>query len=200
MTQIARAAVVVIFVMMAVLLPFLEGEKRRRAINALIAYVLILLVAMSLTGRDAWPLATFPMMANDRSMVGNVETMIALRAVTADGSEWEVDPLAWSPLTNQSIRGWFENAFYTTTPEQRRDVAQFLLQKAEGARRSRAARLRFGNERVLGVFAAPDTYAYHSAVPFSSSPYVGIRVYRLQWVAAAPPPPPQRRLLLELMP
>jgi len=197
MTQLARAAAVFLFVGMSAFLLFLGGVPRRRAINALIGYVLILLIIMTISGRDAWPLATFPMMANDRSTSGRVETMIAVRAITADGSEWEVDPQAWSPLTNQSIRGWFENVFDRTDPAQRKEVGRFLLQKAEWARQAREAGDRFGNERFLGTFSAPDTYSYQRVAVVSRQPYVGIRVYRLQWVAAAPPAAPRRQLLLE---
>jgi hypothetical protein len=123
------------------------------------------------------------MMAVDSRERGVVRSMIAFRGVDARGREWDVEPLAWSPLFPQAVMGWFEVGFPRATPREREEVGRFLLERAEAARKGKRAGDRIGNERLLGPLSAPDTNLSRSVGEAAPEPLVGLRVYRLSWVA-----------------
>jgi hypothetical protein len=195
--HILRLALFATFV--ALLLAVRISRWDRRAVNALIVYVLGVLILLAAVGREAWPFSRFPMMANDARLFSGERVIVAVRLVDRTGREWQEDPLGWSPLYPQALRGWFENVFDLTTPAERREVGRFLLDRANKARFARSHHRDFGNERLLGAFAAPDTYAYSRDVPAATQPYAGIRVYALYWHAAGSlrGTTARRRLLLE---
>lgn len=199
MTQLARLGIFLLYVLLAGSIAVVAPRFRRRATNAFLIYVLAVLLIFAIVGRDAWPLSIFPMMANHPDTISEVSSMIAVRAVDPEGKEWPEDPQQWAPLYPQSIRGWFEIAFPSSSPDDRRAVGEFLLTKAEEARRSRARGAWTGNERLLGPLAAPDTYRYAAPSKISPKPYVKIRVYRLDWNITDPASrrAPRRQLLME---
>ncbi len=177
-----------------------DPALRRRRINGLILFLLAVNAGVILLRTDAWPFSPYPMMAVDATDHSNVRTMIAFRAVDRQGREWKVDPLAWSPLFPQAIMGWFETVYPLASPADRKEVARFLLARAEAARASRVAGRRVGNERWLGFLAAPDTNLYWDVRPTPTEALVSLRVYRFFWrptELAADPSRFGRRLLLE---
>jgi len=181
MGQLLRLTFFLFFIGFGQRIPRLAGGPRRRAINLLLVYTLVAHAVVVLTQRDFWPFSTHAMMANDAIRQPEVQSMIAWRSVTADGREWSLDPLAWSPLYPQSMRGWFELVYPSLPQASRRVAAQFLFEKSEKSRSLRVAGKRFGNDRLLGVFAAPDTYAYRRVREVPAAPFTGIRIYRLYW-------------------
>jgi hypothetical protein len=183
MVHVLRLGSFLIFVALGLVLPFVRTEGRRRAwTNALLLYVLALNAFVVLAQTDAWPFSPYRMMAVDARPRGVVRRMIAFRAVDGRGREWDVEPLAWSPLFPQAVMGWFEVGFPHATLREREEVGRFLLERAEDARRRRRDGARIGNERLLGPFSAADTNLSRPAREVSPEPLVGLRVYRLSWV------------------
>lgn len=182
MGQLFRLTLLLAFVGLGLRIPFLlEPRARRRAIQLFLGYVLLVHGFVVASQVDCWPFSSHAMMANDTTRQPDEQAMIALRGVDSAGREWDVDPLAWSPLFTQSIRGWFEIVYPVVSEAEKRTAARYLFEKAEQARRARAAGHRLGNERLLGPVAAPDTYAYAPVRRTSDEPFVALRVYRVGW-------------------
>src|SRR6202011_2511845 len=105
-----------------------------------------------------------------------------VEVVDDDGRAWRVDELAWSPLFPQAVMGWFDVSWARATPAQRSEVLRFLLRRAEAARVHRVHGDRFfGNARLLGPIAAPDTNLWGGA-PQSPARLRELRVYRVAWI------------------
>jgi hypothetical protein len=180
--QLVRAGLLLAFLGLGLRIPLLRAPgQRRRAVDLFLVFLLLVHAATVASQTDCWPFSTYPMMANDATRQPVEQLMIALKGVDREGTEWDVDPLAWSPLFPQSIRGWFEIVFPRASERDRRAVAQFLFEKAEAARGARLAGERFGNERWLGPLAASDTYWYPPVARTSEQSFVALRVYRLSW-------------------
>jgi hypothetical protein len=179
--QILRIVLFLAFVALGLRIPLSAAASRRRAIHAFLAFVLVTHTLTIAAQVDGWPLSTYPMMANDTTAQPHQQHMIVIVGVDARGREGEADPLAWSPLYLQSMRGWFENVYAAVPSAERASVGHFLLRKAEAARAARAAGARFGNERWLGPLAAPDTYGYPPPRVVPADPFTGLRVYRVSW-------------------
>jgi hypothetical protein len=199
--QVVRTLLFLGFVVLGSRIPRLPpgSPGRGRAINLLLAYVLLVHLSVVATQVDGWPFSSFPMMANDTTRQPVTQRMIQVQGVDRADREWDVDPLAWSPLFPQSIRGWFEIVYPRASPAELRTVAAFLFRRAEEARRARADHRAFGNERWLGSLAAPDTYWYP---PVAAAPeaFSGLRVYRVLWDRGDPLAGPhrvRRELLVE---
>ena len=170
------------FVALGACLPFLRHSGlRRRAVNALILYVLALHAFVAATQTDGWPFSAYRLMAADATVHDDRRSMLAFRAVGGDGREWDVDPMAWSPLYPQAVTGWFVLHFRQATEAQKREAMGFLLEKAETARRDRVAGLRVGNERLLGPLAAPDINLYRPAAAVAPEPLAALRLYEVFW-------------------
>jgi hypothetical protein len=184
MIHVLRLSTFLAFVGLGLILPFVEKARRRRIwTNAFLAYVLALNGFVALAQTDAWPFSPYRMMAVDSRARGVERSMVAFRAVDERGREWDIEPLAWSPLFPQAIMGWFEVGFPRATPEEREGVGRFLLERAEEARRTRRSGGWIGNQRLLGPLAAPDTNLSRPAREAPEGPLVGLRVYRLFWVS-----------------
>ena len=180
--QLVRLVIVGGFVVAGVRVMRASPDVRRRRINQLLVYVIVVHVAIAIAQNDAWPFTMYPMMAVDSTNRTAVHDGLSFRAVDASGREWPVDPLAWSPLYSQSIMGWFEVSYRNATAAQRDDVLRFLLARAERARRHAARGEHFyGNAALLGPLAAPDTNLY-GAAPQPAQPLRALRVYRVFWI------------------
>jgi hypothetical protein len=182
--QLVRLAIVAGFIVAGVRVMRASAEARRRRVNQLLVYVLAAHTAIVIGQNDAWPFATYPMMAVDSTDRTAVHNGLSFRVVDDAGRESQVDPLAWSPLYPQSVMGWFEVVYAGATESQRRDVLRFLLARAERARQhvNRGDRF-YGNAALLGPLAAPDTNLYAPA-PQSARPLRALRVYRVWWTPA----------------
>jgi hypothetical protein len=185
MVHALRLSTFLVFIGLGLAIPFLlEPTRRRRAINAFLAYVLALNAFVAAAQTDAWPFSPYRMMAID-ARLDTARSMIAFRGVDAQGREWDIEPLAFSPLFPQAVMGWFEVVYPRATPAQREEAVRFLFERAEDARRRRQAGRWIGNERFLGPLAAPDTNLSHAAANVSPEPLAGLRVYRVFWTPQA---------------
>jgi len=199
--QPARLASLLLFVVLGLRVAVAREPGARRArVTALIAYVLAAHALVALAQTDDWPFSAYRMMAVDARTHDDLRSMIAFRAVDGEGREWKVDPLAWSPLWPQAVMGWYEVVWPHASPRDRESVGRFLLERAEEARRLRAAGRRVGNETILGPLAAPDMNLTHRLGGLPGAPFVALRVYRTYWrptELAADPMRVKRSLLAE---
>ena len=131
MVHALRLSTFLVFIGLGLAIPLLvEPARRRRAINAFLAYILALNAFVAAAQTDAWPFSPYRMMAVD-ARLDTARSMIAFRGVDGEGREWDVEPLAWSPLFPQAIMGWFEVVFPRATPAEREEVVRFLFERAE---------------------------------------------------------------------
>ena len=181
--QIVRLGILVSFVVLGVrVVRTRAAAERRRAIAALVVFVVAVNLGIALIPTDAWPFSPYPMMAM-KARPAATHRALSFRAVDARGTEWRVDPSAWAPMYPQSIMGWFAVVYPHATPAERDQVMQYLLVRTEDARRRRTAGERWiGNEELLGPLAATDTNLYGPRPGASSQPYVALRVYEQTWV------------------
>jgi hypothetical protein len=184
--QLVRLAMFAGFVALGfVVLLTHEPARRRRAINFFLVYTLLAHLAILLPQNDAWPFTMYPMMATDATPRSILHSGVFFTLVDETGREWRVDALAWSPLFPQAIMGWFEVSWPNAGGAERRDVLRFLLTRAERARRHRQNGDHFfGNRRILGPLAAPDTNLWGAATQ-PATPFRALRVYRVTWIPTA---------------
>lgn len=179
MVEIARLLVFAGFATLAAITAF---HRSRFTINLFLAYTLTVSVAIGVTQLDAWPFSTYRL-ANQTWSGTTTQQWSKVRffALDSRGREWDVDPSAWSPAHMVTMQFYFRDTFPKLGPADRRDLGRFLMQRAEAGRQAIRDSRHFGNERLLGPFAAPDwalTARYRDASP---EPYVGIRVVREFW-------------------
>jgi hypothetical protein len=179
--QLARLATFLAFIVLGVRIIRTDGAVRRRAVNMLIIFVLLVQAALIVGQNEAWPFAMYPMMAVRATDRATPHNGLSFRVVDDTGREWPVDPLAWSPLYPQSVMGWFEVTYPRVGDNDRTAAMRFLLERAEVARSKAIRGKRFyGNRALLGPLAAPDTNLYSYAPP-SPRTLRALRVYRLFW-------------------
>jgi len=166
-----------------------EGPARRRAVNTLLGYVLLVNALFLLHGMvrladlDGWPFTTHTI-ATMRADVRRRLCLHDFRALDASGWEWSIDPLAWSPVHVSIVQTWVNFYFPRLAEPQRRSVLAFLLERAERSRARLAAGEPIGREARLGRLSAPYWWMLPRATAVPAGPYVGLRVYRVCWVPA----------------
>jgi hypothetical protein len=173
-----------------------QGAGRRRAVNLFIAYAVTVSSLVAVTQKDAWPFSTYKLIQGlwgaDR-----IYKQIVILGVDGDGREWPVDPMAWSPTFPLVVQEWLSRTYPRTTPAQQLHVARFLLERAEEARHLRARGARFGHERLLGPFTAPDWWRYRPVADVATGPFVGLRAYEVDTQVGDVPSWAARRLVLD---
>jgi hypothetical protein len=180
MSHVIRLLLVVAFVSLGLGLPRLEGEqRRRRAQGAFIAFVLGLSVLVGIAQKDAWPFSPYPVLAEDARGAATLERVV-VKAVDATGREWDVHPMAWSPLPAPKIASWIGSVHGRLSPAQQRSAERFLLERAEAARRDRRAGREVGSRRWLGGLAAPHWLRVRD-VDAPAEPFVALRAYSVRW-------------------
>jgi hypothetical protein len=155
------------------------ADERRRRETAFIAFVLGVSLAVGVSQKDAWPFSPHPVLAEDATASYDLER-VELKGIDASGREWDVHPWAWSPLPAKKIADWVRLVYPRLSADEKRRAAQFLLARAEEARREAWAGRSIGNRRVLGALAAPDWLRHRDAAT-SPQPFVALRAYRLRW-------------------
>jgi hypothetical protein len=183
MFEVARFGVFAAFLAIGLVASVQKDVARRRfAVNVFLGYTLTVSLLIGFFQLDAWPFSTYRL-ANQtwRGAADRVHSKVRFFGLDASGREWEIDPSAWSPIYPVVLQFYFRDVFPKLSPAERRRVGAFLKGKAEQSRRALSGGRRFGNERLLGRFAAPDwaVYARYHDVP--EEPWSGIRVYREYW-------------------
>lgn len=177
-------------------------EVRRFRINVFLAYTFAIHLAVGVFQRDDWPFSPYPLMRGRWDAKWQYMKVVVV-GVDANGREWDVDPMAWSPVFPLVLQEWFYTQFPQLPANEKRRDAEFLFAKAENARQQTLAGRRFGNERLLGVAAAPDWWLYKRVRHTSATPFTGLRIYRELWYPerrAADPKDFKRVLIYEHAP
>ncbi len=180
MTQILRLLLVLAFVGLGLWLSSLKSSTwRRRGQSAFIVFVLGLSAAVGFLQKDAWPFSPYPVLAEDARRAATLERVV-VRAVDAAGREWEVHPMAWSPLPATKIADWITSVRPRLTPIQQKSAERFLLARAEAARQADRAGRELGSRRWLRGLAAPG-WLQPRPVLAGGAPFVALRAYVLRW-------------------
>jgi hypothetical protein len=180
-TQYLRLASFLAFVLLGARVPFLKRpESRRRGILLVVAYVLAVNGAVGLTQRDAWPFATYPLVPSvyDAGMLASKCEYVGL---DAGDREFPIHPLSFSPVFPLTLDIWMVKTYPSLTPEAKRQVGRFLLERAEEARRRLRRGEAIGSERWLGRLAAPDWWMYPRPAEVPEAEFEGLRVYLVSW-------------------
>jgi hypothetical protein len=156
-------------------------QRRKAAVNLLLAYALAASFAVGLSQRDAWPFAKWPMAGGRADATAANSRVVAL---DAGGGEHPIDYRAWQPLGFDELLPWMHLTFPRLRRAEQDQAAAFLLQRAETARRRAAAGGRVGATDRLGPLTAPG-FDLHprtwTAGALPAAPFVGLRVYRESW-------------------
>ena len=158
---------------------------RRRYTNAFIALALILSFSAGLLQRDFYPFCQWPLVAGVLPD-GVFSPRIAL--VASDGTEHDVDYRIWVPLAIDELNAWIDGRFQSLSSRDRREVAAWLLQHADSARRAILANGRVTELGSLGPISAP-YFLQHKRIwsdvrEAPTYPFVAIRFYRDRWSIA----------------
>ena len=187
MIHLVRLAAVVVFLGLGLRLRHLaSGPERRRGVNLLIAYVLVvhglvLLHGLStLSGLDGWPFTNHTI-AVSRARLDMRFCLTEFVGVTSEGREWRVDPYTWSPVFDSILQYWVEYHLAPLSPEGRRAVLAFLLEKAEAGRRRLARGDAIGYDRRLGLVSASYWLLLPRLKAVPPRPYSGLRIYQACW-------------------
>jgi hypothetical protein len=181
MIQLLRLASVILFLALGYRLHFLQAPAaRRRGINLLLGYLVALSLAVGVTGRDNWPFSSYPLLVS-QATVESVVSELEVVGLDANGQEWAIDPLSWSPVFPLALRGWFNRTFPSLRDNERRRAGEFLLARAEQARRRLLHGERIGSERLLGRVAAPPDWGVYRRKAVPPTAFAALRVYHVVW-------------------
>ncbi len=161
------------------------GDERaaRRSATLFIAWSLCASFAAGLAQRDAWPFASWPLVA---TIHPGAATHPRLVAVDEKGREHLIDARAWEPLSADELAAWLTGRFPGLRPEDQEQTARWLLDKAEAARAAARDGVRPGyTDRFFGRATSP-LFLLHprlwddpSGVP--DSPFTALRLYLETW-------------------
>jgi hypothetical protein len=159
------------------------GAGARGAINAFLLYTLAVSFGAGVLQREMWPFSTWPLVAGIQGPVAHQSRLVAIDRA---GVEHNVDYRAWQPFVWEELLAWANRGLLRLGPEDRVQVAEFIVQLAERGRQAAIAGRTVG---YFGRFWGPLTAPYFLLHPkwWSSpattprEPLVGIRVYRESW-------------------
>jgi hypothetical protein len=173
------------------------GPARRRAINLLLAYVVLVNGAAGLLQRDDWPFTSHTI-AVGRARADSRVCRTEFVGVDDGGREWRLDPYTFTPVYDSILQYWIEQAPGRLDEAQRGTALAFLLDRAEESRRRLAAGRALGHQRILGPLGAPYWLRLPRSRSAPASPYAALRAYSSCWsVAEGPQRATPRRLIAE---
>jgi hypothetical protein len=202
MVELLRLATFLAFVALGLRARFVSEPHRRRAVQHLVAYVLVLSAAAGLSQRDAWPFTSHTI-AVGRARADSRVCRTRFVGVDAGGAAWPLDPYAFTPVYDSILQYWIEQAPPRLDEAQRGRALGFLLQRAEESRQRLAAGARIGPERLLGPLGAPYWLMLPRQRRAASTPYVRLRALSACWAIGEGPgrePAREWRVLAEWPP
>jgi hypothetical protein len=158
-----------------------EPAARRRAVHALLAYVVGLSGLVGVVQVDDWPFASHTI-AVGRARADSRVCQTQFYGVDRAGGEWRLDPWSWTPVYDSILQVWLERNLARLPPESRERVLGFLLARAERSRARLAAGRPLGRERLLGRAGAPYWLLLPRALDVPAGPYAGLRAYAACWL------------------
>lgn len=178
MIDILRLLMFLTFVALGGSIALSRSESRRQSLVQLLAiYVLLVHAALVMTGRDAWPFTTYPLIqkTSNGTVVYQKFTFVG---VDAAGREWPLDPDSFSPVAPAVMMQWCLGIRPQLSSEQQLRAGAFLLRKAENRRQRQLSGEASPDGRFLGPLYAPDWWVYSRPAATSPTPFVGLRMYR----------------------
>lgn len=168
-----------------------QPVERRRAVNLLISYVVVVSGVAGVIQEDLWPF-TCHQIAVGRARPDSRICQTQFYGVDAVGGEWRLDPYAWTPVYDSILQFWVEQNLPRLSVEQRERVLGFLLARAERSRSRLAAGRPLGPARLLGRAGAPYWLLLPRFTRAPGQPYAGLRVYASCWLPAERVVDPER--------
>lgn len=202
MTDICSALLFLGFVSTTVLAAW-KGRasgQSQQGVRLFLAYAMVASTAAGLLHHEFWPFARWQIFAYRYQPP--VEAL-QVRAVDAQGTEYDVDRHAWEPLSSLDLHAWLGKHLLTRTPAQQEVVGRYLLDQVNTVR----ARVRRGEPfRVFQRFLGPLSASLHilytpiwsAPEDVPTQPFTGLRIYRDRWdvwARARDPQDVQRTLL-----
>ena len=183
MTHVIRLGSFLIFLGLALSVAVsASSEGRRRRVNALLLYFLLLSGAVGFTQKDDWPFSPYRIFY-DYKPPGSLASKVAVKVFDGSGRECDVHPRFASPVVLPNLGVWFERTYPRLTPDEQGHAMAFLFAKAREA--GPRVALRQDTTPGLAWLAAPPhwgLYALSTAGDFAGClPYAGLRVYREAW-------------------
>ena len=176
--------VAIVFFAGFVLTALAAGLTRRRgAVNVFIAWTLAASFAAGLAQRDAWPFASWPLVAGIHPPEATHPRLVG---VDGGGAEHAIDYRSWEPLGIDELYAWLRGPFADLTLGEKDAAFAWLLAKAE------AGRLRAldgvdpsGGSGLLGPLEAPlfllHPEIWNDAIDVPGAPFVSLRLYLETW-------------------
>jgi len=202
MPELLRLGSFVLFLALGLRIRSRNGALRRRAVQALLAYVLGLCALVGLTQKDDWPFTSHTI-AVGRARADSPICQTQVFGVDGRGGEWRLDPYTFTPVYDSILQYWLEQGLPRLDGAGREAALGFLLARAEASRRRLVAGRALGPQRLLGAAGAPYWLLLPRWPEAPREPYVALRAYASCWTPAdalrAPGAIP-RRLTLEWPP
>lgn len=183
--EIGRLAAFVVFIVLGVRVAWLEWRKRpaERAVLALVAWALIVSCAVGVTQVEAWPFSNWALVHN----ISHTEMMDwLLYGTDANGRLYRLDYRFMHPMPYEDFDTWMKYYLLRTSAADQRQIAGFLLDRAN------AARIRFlrtgdvsTNRRYLGFLAAPYHFdrppQWRTPADVPPTDFTGLQIWQAQW-------------------
>jgi hypothetical protein len=179
-----RLASFLAFIVLGIAVLRADPRVRRGRINAFLIYMFAVSLLIGVSQRDAWPFSPYPLMRGLWNAHYRYEKIVIV-GTDGRGREWDIDPMAWSPIFPLVLQEWVKGTFVFLTPAEQLEAAKFLYAKAEDARLRQSRGRRVGNELLLGPLTASDWWLYKRVTAVSPQPYAALRIYRDRWEPAA---------------
>lgn len=183
MVELLRLGSFAAFVLLGLRVRRALGERRRAAIQHLLAYVLALSAGVGLLQWDDWPFTSHTI-AVGRARADSRVCQTRFFGVDEAGQEWRLDPYTWTPVYDSILQYWVEQAPPRLAPAERERALSFLMARAEQSRQRLAAGRAVGPQRLLGPAGAPYWLLLPRFTTVPSQPYAALRVYSGCWIPA----------------
>jgi hypothetical protein len=151
-------------------------------LRMLIFYVVVVSMCAGLARKDLWPFAAWRYVSY---AIGDTGSFLRVVSVDEHGREHPLDARAFEPLELAELSGYLSYGIERMPREQRIELLQFLLQRAQqGLAETRAGRPVGTFARFLGPLSAP--VFQFEATPWADrdqlpQELVELRVYRVHW-------------------
>lgn len=150
MSDFANVARLLIFVAFLFLGLRIRGDRSR--LRHFILFVTAMTLLTGFSQREAWPFTNWALFHHlAAARFGGV----AVELIDVDGGVHSADARMWQPVGQEEIDSWLDGHFDRLNETQRRELAGWVLQRAEQTRMRVASGRRAQNEWLLGPFAAP---------------------------------------------
>jgi hypothetical protein len=130
-----------------------DTPRTSPALRMLIGYIVVLTIYVGWSGRDLWPFAAWRYVSYAVAESGN---FVRLVGVDDSGREYPLDTRTFEPLEFGAVMGDLDFKMERMPREQRAELLDFLLRRAQDGLALARAGLPVGNfTRLLGPLAAP---------------------------------------------